>query len=43
MDESIGFWNMGSVGRVSVFWLRGGEWVGGLDQGMEGWCGVMSV
>ena len=21
----------------------GGEWVGGLDQGMEGWDGVMSV
>ena len=21
----------------------GGEWVGGLDQGLEGWCGVMSV
>ena len=21
----------------------GGEWVGGLDQGLEGWGGVMSV
>ena len=21
----------------------GGEWIGGLDRGMEGWCGVMSV
>ena len=21
----------------------GGEWVGDLDQGREGWCGVMSV
>ena len=21
----------------------GGEWVGGVDQGMEGWGGVMSV
>ena len=21
----------------------GGEWVGVLDQGLEGWCGVMSV
>ena len=20
----------------------GGKWVGGLDQGREGWCGVMS-
>ena len=54
MDERIGFelyqscGNRGSVARVSVFWLRwcgsgGGEWVGGLDQGLEGWCGVMSV
>ena len=21
----------------------GGDWVGGLDQGLEGWCGVMPV
>ena len=21
----------------------GGEWMGGLDQGLGGWCGVMSV
>ena len=21
----------------------GGEWVGGLDQGLDGWGGVMSV
>ena len=21
----------------------GGEWVGGLNQGLEGWCGIMSV
>ena len=27
----------GGVGSV------GGEWVGGLDQGREGWGGVMSV
>ena len=27
----------GGVGGV------GGEWVGGLDQGLEGWRGVMSV
>ena len=31
-----------------MFWLRGvavvdGEWVGGLDQGLEGWGGVMFV
>ena len=35
---------------MSVFGLRlcgwctvGGEWVGGLDQGLEGWGGVMYV
>ena len=27
----------GGVGVV------GGEWVGGLDQGLEGWCGLMYV
>ena len=27
----------GGVGGV------GGEWVGSLDHGLEGWCGVMSV
>ena len=40
--------DMGRVGRVNVFGLR---WCGvcrwgvgrGLDQGMEGWGGVMSV
>ena len=49
MDERIEFvlyqscGSRGSVGRVSVFWLRwcgvvvGGEWVGVLDQGLEGW------
>ena len=21
----------------------GGKWVGGIDQGLEGWCGVMYV
>ena len=31
--------NRGNVGRVSVF----GEWVGGLDQGLDGWGGVMYV
>ena len=43
--------NRGSVGRESVFWLRwcggvgsvGEEWVGGLDQRLEGWGGLMSV
>ena len=42
------FWrNKGKVGYVSVFWLRwcgmggvGGEWVGGLGQGLGGWGGV---
>ena len=51
MDDRIGFalyqlcGNRGSVGRVSVFWCGGvgGEWIGGLDQGLEGWGGVMSV
>ena len=49
MDERFGFGlyqscgNRGSVGRVSVFWLRWCMWVGGLDQGLEGWGGVMSV
>ena len=36
---------------MSVFGLRwcgtlggvGGHWIGGLDQGLEGWGGVMSV
>ena len=52
--ERIGFGvyqscgNRGSVGRVSVFWLRWCGWrmwgMGrGLDQGMEEWGGVMSV
>ena len=38
----------GSVGHVSVFWMRWCgcvcvEWVGGLDQGRERRGGVMSV
>ena len=50
MDEGIGFdqscGSRGSVGRVSVFGCGGvdgvaGEWVGGLDQGLEGWGGVV--
>ena len=54
MDERIGpglyqsCENRGSVRRVSVFGCGGvdgvgGEWVGGFDQGLEGWDGVMSV
>ena len=54
VDDSIGFGiyqscgNKGSVGRVSVFWLPLCGWcrwgVGrGLDQGLEGWRGVMYV
>ena len=54
VDERIGFGlyqscgNRESVGRVSVFGLRwcggcGWEWVGGFDQGLEGWGGVMSM
>ena len=36
---------MGKVGYLSVFSCGGvggvgGEWVGGLDQVLEGWCGV---
>ena len=44
--EGIGFGlyqscgNWGSVGRVFWLWWW---WVGGLDQGLEGWGGVMSV
>ena len=41
---------MGKVGYVSVFWLRwcgvvgvGGEWVGGLGQGLRGLGGVVPV
>ena len=52
MDESIGFGfyqscgNRGNVGPVSVFgfrWFRWSRWVRGLDQGLEGRGGVMSV
>ena len=30
-------WTCGGVGGV------GGEWVGGLNQGLQGWSGVVSV
>ena len=52
MDERIGFGlhhscgNRGSVGRCLCFGyggVAGGDWVGGLDQCLEGWGGVMSV
>ena len=51
MYERIGFGiykscgNRGSVERASVFWLWWCRWgVGrGLDQGLEGWGGVMAV
>ena len=36
LDVSLCF-GCSSVGGV------GGEWVGGLNQGLEGWGGVMSV
>ena len=52
MDERIGFGlyqscgDRGSVGHVSVFWLRWCgrcRWVGCLDKGRERWGGVMSM
>ena len=54
MDERIGFGlyqscgNRGSVDVCLCFGCSGvggvgGAWVGGLDQGMEVWGGVMSV
>ena len=43
----LGFTNPGGTGRVlDVCRCYGGacrEWVGDLDQGLEGWGGVMSV
>ena len=51
MDERIGFGlyqssgDRGSVGHVSVFWLRWCgwcRWVGGFDRGLERWGGIMS-
>ena len=49
VDDRIGFGlcqfcrNRWGVGRVSVFglrWCGWCRWVGGLDQGLEGWCYV---
>ena len=47
VDEIIGLypscWDRGSIGHVSVFWLRWCGWEVSLDQGQERWGGVMSV
>ena len=52
MDERIGSGlyqycgKMGSVGRVSVCFGCGGvggEWVAGLDQGLEGWSWYLCI
>ena len=48
MDERIGFWLYESCGNRGVLDVClcfgcggvGGEWVGGLDQDLEGWCYV---
>ena len=45
MDERIGFGLYQSCGNRAVLdgcLCFGGEWVGGLDQGLEGWGGVLS-
>ena len=45
----LGFTNPVGTGGVLDLYLCfgcggvGGEWIGGLDQGLEGWGGVMSV
>ena len=47
--RGLGFTNPVGTGGVLDMCLCfgcggvGGEWVGGLDQGLEGCCGVMSV
>ena len=49
MDKRIWFGlyqfsgNIWSVGCVLCCGGVSGEWVGGLDKGLEGWGGVMSV
>ena len=51
MDERIGFGLYQSCGNSGSVYLClclycggvGGKWVGGLDQGLEGWGGSMSV
>ena len=46
-ELGLGFTNPVRTGGVLDVCLGcggvGGEWVGGLDQGLEGWGGVMSV
>ena len=48
-ELGLGFTNpVGTGGVLDVYLCFGcggvcGEWVGGLDQGREWWCGVMSV
>ena len=43
--NKCGAWDVRSVGRVSVFWLRWCRWgvSRGLGPGSEGWGGVISV
>ena len=45
MDERIGFGLYQSCGNRGSGGVGGvcGEWLGGLDQGLEGWGGVISV
>ena len=52
MDDilSLGFTNPAGTGGVLDVCLGrggvgsvGGEWIGGLEQGLDGWGGVMSV
>ena len=37
------YFGCGGVGGVGGEWVWGLEWVGGLDQGLDGWCVVMYV
>ena len=46
--RGLGFYFINHVGLLDVCMCVGcggvgGEWVGGLDQGLEGWGGVMSM
>ena len=54
MDEKIGFGLCQSCGNRGVLEVClylgcggvggvGGEWVGGLDQGLDGWCFVCEL
>ena len=46
-ELGLGFTNPAGTGGVLdmclCFGCGGGEWVGGLDQGLERWGGIMSV